>query len=263
MDIKKVRIIKKDDLDESKLNDIYNHLSYRNIEITNNINDADFMITFGGDGTILLAAQELIETNKPVIAVNMGSLGYLADIKLEETIYMIDKFLENNYKLENRYFLEVQLNEKNYYGLNELVLAKGGLKSHLINVEVYANEILINKYRADGVIISTPTGSTAYSLSSGGPIVHPQLFALSITPLSPQSLNARPIIIDGNEKLTFKISSRDNDVHFNIDGNIHFKIDENDKIIATLSTKAVHLIKSERIEYYGILREKLKWGDLY
>ena len=143
------------------------------------------------------------------------------------------------------------------------MIAKGGLKSKLINVEVYSNERFINKYRADGIIVSTPTGSTAYSLSAGGPIIHPELSALSITPLSPQSLTARPIIVGGDAKLSFKISSRDDDVHMDIDGKMNYKIEEKDVIEATLSTKTLTLIKPENRDYFKILREKLKWGDLY
>ena len=128
-------------------------------------------------------------------------------------------------------------------------------------MEVYANGTFVNKYRADGIIIATPTGSTAYSLSAGGSIVHPNLRALSITPLSPQSLTARPIIIDGNEMLSFKVCSRDNDTHLNIDGRINFRIKEEDKISAVMSKKKVRIIRSGKSDYYGILREKLRWGE--
>ena len=187
----------------------------------------------------------------------------MADVKLEESFSMLDNILLGKYSVEKRHFLEVKKNDEIFYALNELVIAKGGLKSKLINVEVYSNERFINKYRADGIIVSTPTGSTAYSLSAGGPIIHPELSALSITPLSPQSLTARPIIVGGDAKLSFKISSRDDDVHMDIDGKMNYKIEEKDVIEATLSTKTLTLIKPENRDYFKILREKLKWGDLY
>lgn len=259
----RVRIVKKEYLNEDLLVKFYKYLDDKQIEIVNIIDDADIMITLGGDGTILSAAQEILEKDIPILAINMGSLGYLADVKLEESFSMIDNILLGKYSVEKRYFLEVKKNSEIFYGLNELVIAKGGLKSKLINVEVYSNDIFINKYRADGIIVSTPTGSTAYSLSAGGPIIHPELSALSITPLSPQSLTTRPIIVGGSSRLCFKISSRDNDIHMDIDGKINCKIKEDDIIEATLSKKSLTLIKPENRDYFKILREKLKWGDLY
>ena len=133
--------------------------------------------------------------------------------------------------------------------------------SHLMEVEVYSNDIFVNKYRADGVIVSTPTGSTAYSLSAGGSIVHPNLKALIITPLSPHSLNARSIVVDGNDYLSFKIFSRDNDAHLNLDGSEYLKVDSSDRISAILSKKKIRIVRSGNKDYYSILREKLKWGD--
>ena len=257
----KARIVKKEYLNEELLVPFYKYLNEKEIEIVDKIEAADIMITLGGDGTILSAAQEILEKDIPILAINMGSLGYLADVKLEESFSMLDNILLGKYSVEKRHFLEVKKNDEIFYALNELVIAKGGLKSKLINVEVYSNERFINKYRADGIIVSTPTGSTAYSLSAGGPIIHPELSALSITPLSPQSLTARPIIVGGDAKLSFKISSRDDDVHMDIDGKMNYKIEEKDVIEATLSTKTLTLIKPENRDYFMILREKLKWGD--
>ena len=259
----KARIVKKEYLNEDLLLPFYKYLEEKKIEIVDEIEAADIMITLGGDGTILSAAQEILEKDIPILAINMGSLGYLADVKLEESFSMLDNILLGKYSVEKRHFLEVKKNDEIFYALNELVIAKGGLKSKLINVEVYSNGRFINKYRADGIIISTPTGSTAYSLSAGGPIINPELSALSITPLSPQSLTTRPIIVSGNTKLSFKISSRDDDVHMDIDGKMNCKIEEKDIIEATLSTKTLTLIKPENRDYFKILREKLKWGDLY
>ena len=128
-------------------------------------------------------------------------------------------------------------------------------------MEVYENNTFVNEYRADGVIVATPTGSTAYSLSAGGSIVYPGLKAVTITPLSPQGLTARPIIIDGGNTLSFKVFSRDNDAHLNLDGSICIKVRQDDTINARLSNKKVKIIKSGKNDYYSILRQKLKWGD--
>ena len=163
--------------------------------------------------------------------------------------------------MEERSFLEVRYEDNIFYGLNELVITKGGHEAHLIQVEVYSNDIFVNKYRADGIIVATPTGSTAYSLSAGGSIVHPGLNALTITPLAPQSLTARPIIVNGCEVLSFKATSRDDAVHLNIDGNQWFQIQKGDLVSARISDKKVKIIKPMNSDYYSILRQKLKWGD--
>ena len=219
------------------------------------------IISFGGDGTMLVASKEAIKKDVPIMAVNMGTLGYLAEINPENAIEMLEKYQNGEYIIDNRNFLKVKYNNKKYYALNELVVIKGGLMSHLMEVEVYSNDIFVNKYRADGVIVSTPTGSTAYSLSAGGSIVHPNLKALIITPLSPHSLNARSIVVDGNDYLSFKIFSRDNDAHLNLDGSEYLKVDSSDRISAILSKKKIRIVRSGNKDYYSILREKLKWGD--
>ena len=222
---------------------------------------ADLIISLGGDGTMLIAAKEAIRGNIPVLAINMGSLGYLAEVKPQEAVQMMQDYENGNYKTEERSFLKVKYEDNVFYALNELVITKGGHEAHLIQVEVYSNDAFVNKYRADGIIVATPTGSTAYSLSAGGSIVHPGLNALTITPLAPQSLTARPIIVNGCEVLSFKATSRDDAVHLNIDGNQWFQIKKGDLISARISNKKVKIIKPINSDYYSILRQKLKWGD--
>ena len=258
----KIKIIKKDGLKDSHyLKNFYSYLKEKQLEIVHKTEDCDLIVAFGGDGTILKAAQQVLVKDVPILAVNMGSLGYLAYVRDSEAVYVLDKFLNNEHKIEKRNFLQVRYNDEMHYALNELVIAKGGIKSTLLSINVYVNKTLINMYRADGIIVATPTGSTAYSLSAGGPIVHPSLKSVSLTPLSPQSLNARPIIVDGKETLSFKLESRDNDIHLNIDGQLHFKVNKEDKIETKLSDRYIRLIRPENRDYFMILREKLKWGD--
>lgn len=259
--IENVRIIRSRHLNENLLNNFYEYLKNENIKEVENVKEADLIISFGGDGTMLVSAQETLKNDIPIMAVNMGTLGYLAEISLDEIIEIFEKYKNGDSIIDERAFLEVKYNNETYFALNELALLKGGLISHLIEVEVYADDIFVNKYRADGVIVATPTGSTAYSLSAGGAIVHPNLHAVTITPLAPQSLNARPIIIDGNQNLKFRTYSRDNDVHLNIDGSECFRIKSTDKIEAVLSNKKIKIIRTGKNDYYSILREKLKWGD--
>ena len=259
--VEKVRIIKSGYGNEELLKSFYNYLKEKNIQEVFGVEQADLIISLGGDGTMLIAAKEAIRGNIPVLAINMGSLGYLAEVKPQEAVQMMQDYENGNYKTEERSFLEVRYEDNIFYGLNELVITKGGHEAHLIQVEVYSNDIFVNKYRADGIIVATPTGSTAYSLSAGGSIVHPGLNALTITPLAPQSLTARPIIVNGCEVLSFKATSRDDAVHLNIDGNQWFQIKKGDLISARISNKKVKIIKPVNSDYYSILRQKLKWGD--
>lgn len=259
--VEKVRIIKSGYGNEELLNSFYNYLKEKNIQEVFGVEQADLIISLGGDGTMLISAKEAIRGNIPVLAINMGSLGYLAEIKPQDAVKMLQDYENGNYKLEERSFLEVRYEDNIFYGLNELVITKGGHEAHLIQVEVYSNDIFVNKYRADGIIVATPTGSTAYSLSAGGSIVHPGLNALTITPLAPQSLTARPIIVNGCEVLSFKATSRDDAVHLNIDGNQWFQIKKGELISARISEKKVRIIKPISSDYYSILRQKLKWGD--
>ena len=259
--VEKVRIIKSGYGNEDLLKDFYNYLKERNIQEVFGVEQADLIISLGGDGTMLIAAKEAIRGNIPVLAINMGSLGYLAEVKPQEAVQMMQDYENGNYKTEERSFLKVKYEDNVFYALNELVITKGGHEAHLIQVEVYSNDAFVNKYRADGIIVATPTGSTAYSLSAGGSIVHPGLNALTITPLAPQSLTARPIIVNGCEVLSFKATSRDDAVHLNIDGNQWFQIKKGDLISARISNKKVKIIKPINSDYYSILRQKLKWGD--
>lgn len=259
--VEKVRIIKSGYGNEELLKSFYNYLKEKNIQEVFGVEQADLIISLGGDGTMLISAKEAIRGNIPVLAINMGSLGYLAEIKPQDAVKILQDYENGNYKLEERLFLEVRYEDNIFYGLNELVITKGGHEAHLIQVEVYSNDIFVNKYRADGIIVATPTGSTAYSLSAGGSIVHPGLNALTITPLAPQSLTARPIIVNGCEVLSFKATSRDDAVHLNIDGNQWFQIQKGDLVSARISDKKVKIIKPMNSDYYSILRQKLKWGD--
>ena len=259
--LKKIRCVKSEYLDESLLKEYYEYIKENGIEEVEDVSEADLIISFGGDGTTLVAAKEALKKNVPVMAVNMGSLGYLAEISPENLVEMLKRYQNGKYVVDERAFLEVKYNKKTYYALKEFVLLKSGMMSHLIQVEVYENNTFVNEYRADGVIVATPTGSTAYSLSAGGSIVYPGLKAVTITPLSPQGLTARPIIIDGGNTLSFKVFSRDNDAHLNLDGSICIKVKQDDTINARLSNKKVKIIKSGKNDYYSILRQKLKWGD--
>ncbi|MGM0508377.1 MAG: NAD(+)/NADH kinase [Fusobacteriota bacterium] len=223
-------------------------------------NKIDFIVSIGGDGTLIKGSKKIIDMEVPVVAVNMGTLGFLTEIKKEEAFDTIDSVIEENYDLMERYFLKLRFKSKTYYVLNEVVIAKSGTLSRMIKVSINAGEVPINTYRADGLIIATPTGSTAYSMSAGGPIVTPDLDIMIITPISPHTLSNRPIVINGNENLFAEISERHDDAHIILDGQESFPIEKGEILKITLSSKKILLVKPKNRNYYSVLREKLNWG---
>ncbi len=232
----------------------------RGIEVQSEIEGSSFVIVIGGDGTLLRASKKIAIHNKFAIAVNMGSLGFLTDIRKNEAIKVFEEVLNNNYKLEERHMLEVSINGKVYTGLNEVVLAKGGVMQTLIRIRATAKHY-INTYRADGLIVSTPTGSTGYSLSAGGPIVQPNLDVLLITPIAPHNLSTRPIILSGNEEVILKLEETQRSAYIAVDGNEIIEITKDDIIKVKYSNKKLKLVLPKSRDYYSLLREKLKWGD--
>ncbi|WP_064590212.1 NAD(+)/NADH kinase [Streptobacillus moniliformis] len=254
-----VKIIKKDTLSSDEIKYFIEYLNEKKIEVVDDISLADVLITFGGDGTLLSAVEYLRIKNIPVFSINYGSIGYMTKISSKNAITSFEKYINGEYKIDHRKFLEVSFKNKIYYGLNELSILKFAINSELINVRVEQDEKLINVYKADGIIVSTPTGSTAYSLSAGGPILDPSLDAICITPLASQSLTARSIVINGNNTLKFSAFGRSEYVGLNIDGNLHFKLYPEDVVYAKLSDMGIDLIYVDNLNYYNILKQKLHW----
>lgn len=225
------------------------------------IDKADFMVVIGGDGTLLGASKRVINIDIPVIAINLGSLGFLTEIKKEEAFDIYKKVLEDDYTCEERKFLEINIDNQKIYALNDVVLSKGGVNVRMVALNVYADDIYVSTYRADGIIVSSPTGSTAYSLSAGGPIIMPNLNAMSITPIAPHTLSARPLIMDGSKRITFEVVDKERELQLMIDGQRTFSIREENNVEITMSKLGIKLVKPEKRDYYSVLREKLKWGD--
>lgn len=222
---------------------------------------ADFMIILGGDGTLLAGCKAVLKEEIPILGINLGSLGFLTEITTDEAFSVYDDILNNNYSVEKRSILEVFFNNITKYAVNDIVLSKGGLLSRMIRVDLFENEHFINRYRADGIIVSTSTGSTAYSLSAGGPIVMPNIDALVVTPIAPHTLSARPIVLDGTRTIRMTPVDEKRDVHLTIDGEEIAPIECNDFVLVKTSEIRLNLIKSRSRDYYSVLREKLKWGN--
>ena len=234
----------------------------KGIEVIDKPSRADFAVVIGGDGTFLRAFRNFIfKKNLYVIAVNAGSLGFLAEIKRENYIEEYENFLKGDFKSEKRHVLEVTINGRKYYALNEVVVSKAGITSRVLRVNFKANDEYMCTYKGDGVIIATPTGSTAYSMSAGGPILKSNMKAVVITPIAPHNLNTRPIVISGEESLVLKIEDEKRLGQVIIDGQTHKKVTAEDEIKIEYSKNTLNLVIPKNRNYYSVLREKLKWGD--
>ncbi|MBM4398860.1 MAG: NAD(+)/NADH kinase [Candidatus Cloacimonetes bacterium] len=224
----------------------------------------DCILVLGGDGTILRAKDFALITKAPVLGINLGYLGFLSESTLSDLRKSIKDLLKNKYKLQQRMLLSVQLKHKNtivYQGLalNDAVVYKAD-SPRLIHIRMYNSGRFMIDTRCDGVIASTPTGSTAYSLSAGGPILSPVMKAIVISPLNPHILSIRPMVFPDSDKLMFKVYDLDNPARLQIDGiNVH-EILDGDEMTVTASKKQVQFIKLTNRTFYKILRNKLHLG---
>lgn len=227
---------------------------------------ADLIIVFGGDGTLLSVARlEHIEM-VPVLAVNLGSLGFLTEIGADELLAVLHKVLASDYALDKRMMLEVTIIKKgdeqgpSFQALNDVVVNKGAL-ARMMDLDTYVNDLYLNRFKADGLIICTPTGSTGYSLSAGGPIVYPSLNLFTITPICPHTLTNRPLIISDESIIRIELMSESEDVFLTVDGQVGVRIERHDRVIVRKSEKTLSLVKTPFRSYFEILKKKLKWGE--
>jgi NAD+ kinase len=228
--------------------------------------ESDLIIVFGGDGTLLSVSRLDNVTDIPILAVNLGDLGFLTEIRVEEIEDMLGKILDSDYDIEKRMMFDVQLKRagdgkvEKFTALNDVVVNKGAL-ARMIDLDTYVNEMFLNSYKVDGLIISTPTGSTGYSLSAGGPIIYPSLKLIAIIPICPHTLTNRPIILDDEKEIMFTLRSGDDDVYLTMDGQVGVVMNIGDQVRVYKSEKNITLIKSPFRNYFEVLKEKLKWGE--
>lgn len=234
----------------------------RKIEIVDRVSKADFGVVIGGDGTLLRSFRSFIfKRNLYVIAINAGSLGFVTEIKKENMIEEYENFLNGKFKYEKRHILEVEIEGQIYYALNEVVLSKAGITSKLLRVNLKTNGEYMCTYKGDGVIVATPTGSTAYSMSAGGPILKSDMRATVITPIAPHNLSTRPIVIGGDERIEMRIEDEKRLGQVIIDGQMNKRITSAENIGIEYSKFTLKLVIPKSRNYYSVLREKLKWGD--
>ncbi len=219
----------------------------------------DFLIVLGGDGTLLSVADSSARAGVPILGINLGFLGFLTEIKKEEMEQVLLDYLEGKAFVEQREMLEVSFRGQAHLVLNDAVINKSAL-ARMISVRVCVDGQEISTIRADGIIVSTPTGSTGYNLSAGGPIINPMVSAIIITPICPHALAQRPIVIPASSEVKVNLVSGE-EVYLTLDGQRGEGMEEGDRVIIRRAEERLLLVRPEGRSYYQMLREKLGWGS--
>lgn len=226
---------------------------------------ADLIVVLGGDGTMISTARLLGEREIPVLGINYGSLGYLTEFRIEEMFTALENILDGAYEIDRRVMLEVEHRRENGEVLetgrvlNDIVINKSVL-ARIIELEVTLNDQYVNSFRADGLIVSTPTGSTAYNLSAGGPIVYPSMNAVVLTPICPFTLTNRPIVIPDSAEINLRLMNENDGVVLTLDGQIGYQMNTGDTAVIRKSAAIFNLVQPPNRNYFDVLRNKLKWG---
>lgn len=227
--------------------------------------ECNLAIIVGGDGTLLNAARNLIDYNVPIMGINLGRLGFLVDVSPDEMAMRFDELFEGKFEEEHRIILTAtvehvdgKISENDAF--NDVVVHKWDV-ARMIETETYINGKFLNSMRADGLIVSTPTGSTAYALSGGGPILQPDLDALVLVPICPHTMSFRPIVIDGESKIEMHVKDSTDKAQLTCDGQTNLALVPGDKITIQRKSRVVRLIHPCKHDHYEILRAKLRWGE--
>jgi NAD+ kinase len=224
----------------------------------------DLLVVLGGDGTLLKAARLYGHQGAPILGVNLGGLGFLTEISLEELSQLFEGILQGDYQTENRMVLTARIVREGEAHpaipfLNDVVINKGAL-ARIIDLETSIGGQFLTSYRGDGLIVATPTGSTAYNLSAGGPILHPALKTILLTPICPFTLTNRPIILQDDAVIDIRLGTKASEVWLTFDGQVGYPLNAGDVVRVEKAAKSVRLIKTPFRNYFEILRTKLKWG---
>lgn len=234
---------------------------YKTASLENIGAEVDLVIVMGGDGTMLSVARSLIDVEVPLVGINRGRFGFLTDLRVEDMLDQIDRILAGDFTKEPREMLAAKVVRDGKvfhadYALNDVVI-KSALR--LIELEVTIDEKFVHKQRADGLIISTPTGTTAYALSAGGPILHPNLHAITLVPICPHTLSNRPIAVHSDSQIEVTLVQFD-DAQLSFDGQFQVVLEVGDRIIVNRAEQAVSLLHPSDYCYFDMLRNKLNWG---
>jgi len=224
----------------------------------------DFVVVLGGDGTLLAAARAVAAGGIPVLGVNLGSLGFLTEVLLPELYPTLEAVHAGKASVEQRSMVHCQVERKgnciaNYAALNDVVINKSAI-SRLNNFDVYIDQVFVSTYKADGIIVSTPTGSTAYSLAAGGPILTPSVDAFVVTPVSPHSLTHRPLVVPDSAEVLIVVKVSKEEAFLSIDGQVGMPVEDGDRILCRKSEHKFKLLRVRKT-FFDVLRSRLKWGQ--
>jgi NAD+ kinase len=221
----------------------------------------DLVVVLGGDGTLLSIAHLAAQKDVPVLGVNLGKLGFLTEVPLDEMYLTLDAFLGGEEEIVSpRQILEATIKDKVYYCLNDVVINKGAL-ARMIQCRIWVDDKEILTLRSDGLVISTPTGSTAYSLAAGGPIIYPNIPAVVISPICPHTLSFRPMVIPSSSRIKVRLLTGGEEVYLTLDGQRGNLLVKNDEVDVRRSDFELRLVSSPKRNYFDLLQQKLGWGE--
>ena len=225
----------------------------------------DLIIVLGGDGTLISVARQVGELSVPIVGVNLGRLGFLTEITRDELPDMLERLIAGDYQVTDRMMLDAHIYRDGeivgkYTVLNDIVINKGAL-ARIIDMDTYVDGRRLSSFKADGLIVSTPTGSTGYSLAAGGPIIYPEINSLLITPICPHMLTNRPIVVWSRSIIEIQVKFEDDVVFFTADGQVGRKLLPGDRVEVRRSESRTWLVNSPSKDYFEILRTKLSWGE--
>jgi len=225
----------------------------------------DLIIVLGGDGTLISVARQVGNLKTPILGVNLGSLGFLTEVTLDELYPVLEQVVRREFTTTSRMMLEAIVRRggeeiNRYQVLNDVVINKGAL-ARIIDMEAWVDENYLTTFKADGLIIASPTGSTAYNLAAGGPIIYPGLQCLVISPICPHTLTHRPIIVSDGAVIRIEVKFQDEDVVFTADGQVGMPLHGGDVVEVRKSENSTQLVKSPFKDYFQVLRTKLRWGE--
>lgn len=231
----------------------------KGISLNKLCNEVDFLVSVGGDGTLLSVVRKSFNFEKPVLGINLGTLGFLTDINMDELEKFLNDFKLGTYRIDNRMMVEGALNLNSFVAFNDIVISRKSISS-MISIDAKIDGKPFNSYYGDGVIVSTPSGSTAYNLSVGGPLVYPLTEAFIITPVAPHSLTQRPLVMPADFEIEFTISDNQGAVVI-VDGQDIYEVEQNESIKIRIASKKAKMIHRIERNYFDVLNEKLRWGN--
>ena len=235
-------------------------ISYKDgIDFEKLCKESDFLVTIGGDGTLISVARRSLKFKKAILGINLGVLGFLTSVLPEELDGFLSDLIKDNYKIDLRMMIKATININNSVAFNDITIRSKSI-SNMVHIDAFVDGKKFNSYYGDGLVISTPTGSTAYNLSSGGPVVYPLTDAFIVTPICPHSLTQRPLVLPADFEIELSTANDEGAVVI-IDGQDIYEIDKNEKVKIKIASEKSKLLRPKNMDYFQVLNQKLNWGN--